>query len=150
MSMTNWNTNREMTTLREAMNRLFEDSVVWNPDFYLGGTNGTREARLPIDAYTTDDDIVVTAVVPGVKPENVEITYEGDTLTIKGQTAQRVENVSYLFAERFHGTFVRTLQLNVPIDADKIEASFEDGVLTLVLPKAEAVKPRVIKVKTSK
>ena len=150
MSMTNWNTNREMTTLREAMNRLFEDSVVWNPDFYLGGTNGTREARLPIDAYTTDDEIVVTAVVPGVKPEDVEITYEGDTLTIKGQMPQRIENANYIFAERFHGSFVRTLQLNVPIDADKIEASFEDGILTLVLPKSEAVKPRVIKVKTTK
>jgi HSP20 family protein len=150
MSMTNWNANREMTTLREAMNRLFEDSVVWNPDFYLGGTNGTREARLPIDAYTTDDEIVVTAVVPGVNPEEVEITYEGDTLTIKGKTSPRQEGVSYIFTERFHGSFMRTLQLNVPVDADKIDASFENGILTLVLPKAEAVKPRVIKVKTAK
>jgi HSP20 family protein len=146
MSMTNWTPSREVTTLRDAMNRLFEDSFVWNADSAFNG--GTREARLPIDVYTTDNEIVVTAAVPGVKPEDVEITFEGDTLTLRGQMPQRTENVTYLHAERFHGSFTRTLQLNVPVDADKIEATFENGVLTLVLPKSEAIKPRVIKVKS--
>ena len=148
MSMTNWNPSRDVTTLRDAMNRLFEDSFVWNPEQAFNG--GTRDARLPLDAYSTENEIVVTAAVPGVKPEDVEITYEGDTLTIRGQMPPRLENVNYIFAERFHGTFVRTLTLNVPIEADKIDATFEDGILTLVLPKAEAVKPRVIKVKNGK
>lgn len=96
---------------------------------------------------TTDNEIVVTAAVPGVKPEDLDITYEGDTLTLRGQMPQRLSDVNYLFAERFHGSFTRTLQLNVPVDTDKIEATFENGILTLVLPKAEAIKPRVIKVK---
>lgn len=151
MSMTNWNPNREVTTLRDAMSRLLEDSFVWGRPETWASTNGeTREARLPIDVYSTDNEFVVTAAVPGVKPEDVEITYENDTLTIRGQMPQRFDGVTYLFAERFHGSFVRTLQMNVPIDADKIEATFDNGILTLVLPKAEAVKPRVIKVKATK
>ncbi len=143
MSLIRWTPDREMTSLREAMNRLLEDSFVMS-DLDWGGT---REARLPVDVYTTPDEIVVVAAVPGLEPEDVAITFEGDTLTIRGQFPERLENVNYVMAERFHGSFVRTLQLNVPVEADKIEATFENGVLKLVLPKAEAIKPRVIKVK---
>jgi HSP20 family protein len=86
--------------------------------------------------------------VPGLKPEDVEITLEGDTLTIKGEFKQPLENVQYLMNERLSGSFMRTLTINVPVQADKAEARFEDGVLTLVLPKAEEVRPKVIKVQT--
>jgi HSP20 family protein len=144
MSLTNWNPEREFTTLREAMNRLLEDSFVMSG---LDMADGTREARLPVDVHATENDFVVTAAVPGLKPEDVELTYEGDTLTIRGKFPERLENTQYLMAERFHGSFSRTLRLNVPIQADKIDATFDNGILTLVLPKAEAIKPRVIKVK---
>lgn len=145
MSLTNWKPEREFTTLREAMNRLLEDSFVMSG---LDVAGGTREARLPVDVYATENDFVVTAAVPGLRPDDVEITYEGDTLTIRGKFPERLEDTQYLMVERFHGSFSRTLQLNVPIQADKIEATFDNGILTLVLPKAEAIKPRVIKVKT--
>ena len=127
--------------MHEAMNRMFEDD--WN-------SGGSHVARLPFDIYSTDNEIIMMAAVPGVDPEAVEITVEGDTLTISGEMPARLENVDYLFSERFHGAFKRTLKLNVPIDVDKIEASFENGELTLVLPKAEEIRPKVIKVNAAK
>jgi HSP20 family protein len=145
MYVTRWNPARDTMSLREAMNRLLEDSFVhpWSPQ-----DSGQRVANLPIDAYSTDNEIVVRATVPGAKPEDVEITVEGETLTIKGEIPEVAENGSAIFAERFHGPFSRTLQLNVPVDVEHIEATFENGVLTLVLPKAEEVRPKVIKVQT--
>jgi len=80
------------------------------------------------------------------RPRNIAI--EGDTLTIRGELRPPLENVEYLFQERLCGAFSRTLTLNVPVDADKAEAVFENGVLTLTLPKAEEIRPRVIKVKS--
>ena len=143
-SMTRWEPAREFVTLREAMDRLFEDSVVG------GRRNGDRqmELRLPIEAYMTENDIVVRAAVPGLQPDHVEITIEGDTLTLRGEFPRPLENVTYIFAERPWGKFSRTLQLNVPVDADKAEATFENGLLTLTLPKAEAVRPKTIPVKS--
>ena len=87
--------------------------------------------------------------MPGLKPEDVEITIEGDTLTIKGEFKGPLNNVNYLIQERAYGTFTRTLRLNLPVQADKAEATFENGVLTLVIPKQEEIKPRTIQI-TSK
>jgi HSP20 family protein len=145
-SMNRWEPDTEFLTLREAMNRLFDDSVVGQSA--APRSNGSHaEIRLPIEAYATDHALVVRAPVPGVKPEDVEITIEGDTLTIRGEFEPPPQNVAYIFAERPWGRFSRTLQLNLPVEADKAEASFENGLLTLTLPKAEAVRPRVIPVK---
>lgn len=139
-----WNPVRDFVSLREAMDRVLEDRYVryngWVDD------NGDRAARLPIDVYTTEDEIVVVTSVPGLKPEDVEITIEGDMLRIRGEIPPAIENVDYAFAERFHGAFSRSLKLNIPIDVDDVEATFEDGLLVLRLPKAEEVKPKVIKV----
>ena len=143
--MSRWEPAREFVTLREAMNRLFEDSFVGGGPQQRDGQG--NELRLPIEAYATDHEIVVRAPVPGVKPEDVEVTVEGDTLTIRGEFPRPPENVNYIFAERPWGRFSRTLQLNVPVEADKAEATFENGLLTLTLPKAEAVRPKVIPIK---
>ncbi len=88
------------------------------------------------------------AAVPGVDPENVEITFEGDVLTIRGEFPGALENVDYIMRERRQGRFSRTLSFNVPVNADAIEATFEHGVLTIVAPKAETIKPKTIKVTT--
>jgi len=143
MALMNWNPEREAVQMYEKMNRLMEETR--NMLDYAGGS---RMARLPIDAYSTENEIVVTAALPGVNPDEVEITVEGDTLTLRGEIPARLDNVRYLFTERFHGPFIRTLQLNVPVDVDKIEATFDRGMLTLTLPKAEEIRPKVIKVKT--
>jgi HSP20 family protein len=141
--ITRWDPFREAVTLREAMDRLFEDSYVPSR---RGDQAGERLYRLPLDAYVTPDEIVVMANVPGVKPEDVEITLEGDTLTIKGERLAPPENVDYVMRERPYGRFQRTLNINIPVDADKAEAKYENGVLTLTIPKAEAVKPKTIQV----
>jgi HSP20 family protein len=133
-------------TLREAMDRLFEESVV-RPGTRWAGAPDSRLA-LPIDAYATDEDIVITAAIPGIDPSAVEITIEGDSLTIRGELKGPMENVNYLLQERPYGSFSRTLRLNVPVQADKAEASFEKGVLTLTIPKQEEIKPKTIKVIT--
>jgi HSP20 family protein len=81
-----------------------------------------------------------------VKPEHVEITFEGDSLTIRGERPAPLENVDYVLQERTYGKFQRTLNINIPVDANKAEAKFQDGLLTLAIPKAEAVKPKTIQV----
>lgn len=129
------------------MDRLFEDSLV-NWGRFGMPEPAERVMRLPLDVYSTDNEIVILAPVPGVKPEDVEISLEGDTLTIKGEIKPPLENVNYVFQERAYGPFMRMLTLNVPVEAEKAEATFENGMLTLTIPKAESVKPKTIKVKT--
>jgi HSP20 family protein len=148
MAIIHWSPMREATSLREAMARLFEDGLL-RPT--AGGWEGsaTRQAwRLPVDVYSTAEEIVIQATAPGLKPEDVEITIEGDTLTIRGELPGQMENVNYLFRELPAGKFVRVLSLNIPVDPDRTEARLENGLLTLVIPKAEEVKPRHISVRT--
>jgi HSP20 family protein len=131
---------RNFVTARNLMDRLLEESFGPFRDY------AAEEFRLPIDAYVTDGEIVVQAALPGVKPEAVEISVEGETLKISAELPAKLENIDYAFAERPHGKFSRSLVLNVPVQADKAEAGFDNGLLTLRLPKAEAVKPKQIKV----
>ena len=146
MAVIRWNPYRDVMTLREATNRLLEDSLVRPRRTWEDGSP-ERAFRLALDAYTTPEEIVVTAAFPGLTPDEVDISIEGDTLTIRGELRAPLENVEYLIQERPYGAFSRRLTLNVPVDAVKAEAVFENGVLTLTLPKAEETKPKVIKVK---
>ena len=143
-----WDPFRDVVTLREAMDRLFEDSVVQQRRQAQQAASGPF--RLPVDAYVTQDSIVVVANVPGVKPEDVEIVLEGDTLTIRGEIKPSQESKNYLLRERASGRFERVLTINTPIEVGKVEATFEDGIVRIVLPKAEAVKPKQIKVNAVK
>ncbi len=138
-NVTRWNPVRDMLTLRETMDRMFDEA------YRTRGANTTTWS-LPIDAYVTNDAIVLEVTVPGVKPEAVEVMLEGDTLTIRGEFKPAVEEAKYLLRERAAGRFERTLTINTPIDHEKVAANFENGVLTLTLPKAEAVKPRQIQI----
>jgi HSP20 family protein len=138
----------EMVTLRQAMDRLFEDSFV--SPLTLRSYNG--EAPAPaLDVHQTADEIVVTAALPGVKPDDVDITITGQTLSIRGEfkADEKVERDQYLYRERRHGSFHRQLQLPVRVQGDAASATFEDGVLTLRIPKSEDVKPRQIQVKAA-
>lgn len=141
---------REFVSLRDAMDHLFEDRTVQPSWAALARRPRTHseEWRLPLDVYSTPEEIVLMAPVPGVNPETVEITFEGDVLTIKGEFPAVLENVDYLMRERRHGRFSRSVTFNVPVNADAIEATFEHGVLTIVTPKAEVTKPKTIKVTT--
>jgi HSP20 family protein len=133
----------DLLSLRQAMDRLFEESFV-NPRTWSWG----EHQLVALDVYATDEDLLVEANLPGVKPEEVDITVEGNTLTIAGETrsARKDEEGSTLIQEIRRGTFSRTLTLPEGLEADRATATFEDGVLTLRIPKAEQLKPRQIKI----
>jgi len=139
-----WSPARQLVRLSDAMDRMFDET--WARPF----GRSEREFRLPLDVYTTPSEIVLTANVPGLKPEEVEVTLEGDTLTLRGEFKPPMENVDYIFQERPYDKFSRTLTINVPVDHEKVEAAFENGVLTITLPKAEAARPKTIKVEAKK
>jgi HSP20 family protein len=136
----------EMVSLRSAMDRLFEDSFVsplsWRT---LAGEGAVTP---PIDVHETADEIVVSAALPGMKAEDVDITLTGRTLSLRGEfkADEKVERDQVIYRERRFGSFNRTVQLPVRVEGDRADASFDDGVLTLRIPKAEEVKPRQIRI----
>lgn len=144
-SINRWNPVRDLISLREAMDQVFNDTFFHDHEY-----RATRPWHLPVDAYATEDTIVLTTDVPGLKAEDVQVTLEGETLTIRGEFKNQVEGRNYLLRERVSGAFERNMTINTPIDRNKVEAAFENGVLTLTLPKAEAVKPKQITVKAVK
>ena len=134
----------EMVSLRSAMDRLFEDSFV-NPLSWRSLAGGDTMSPA-LDVHETDNDIVVTAALPGVKPDDVEMTITGQTLTIRGELKPDEDADRFLYRERRYGAFGRQFQLPVRIQGDAAEASFENGLLTLRIPKAEEVRPRQIRI----
>jgi len=114
-----------------------------------GGSNGETKYRLPVDIWTSDNVYHISAYLPGVAAEDVEITFEDDFLTIRGKMPSVDEETEFVRRELFHGAFERTLTFNVPVNSDAIEASFQNGVLTLSVPKADEVLPKQIKVQTA-
>ncbi len=145
-NLVRWEPFRDLISLREAMDRLFEESFI-RPR--VGWLAPLGAGALAVDMYETDQDVVIKSSVPGVKTEDLDITITGDTLTIKGETKteEKVEKANYIRQERRYGAFCRSLTLPTTIVAEKAKAEFENGVLTLTLPKAEEVKPKTIKVK---
>jgi len=144
--MMRWQPFPELIILRQAVEKLFENSFV-TPSRILG-TLGSDVAT-PIDIYQTANEVIVKAALPGIKPEEVDITITGDTLAIKGETKaeEKIEREDYLYREHRYGTFNRSVALPSGLNTDKTEADFNNGILTLTIPKSEETKPRQIKVK---
>lgn len=134
-------------SLRDAFDRLFAEA--WVRPFGLFGTqDGAR--RLPIDLFENDDAYVVRAFVPGVLPEQVEITAQGNTLTIRAhQQIEEQPEACYYLRERVGGTWVRTIELPGAFDSHAAEAKLDHGVLWLTLPKTPESKPQRIAIKTA-
>ena len=146
MAIERWQPFSELMSLRQAMDKLFEDSFV-RPS---RGLAVLGEVPVPaLDIYQTPTDVVVKATLPGLKPEDVTIDISGDMLTIKGETKaeQDIKKDDYLYQERRYGAFSRSVILPTGLKTEKCEATMEDGVLTLSIPKAEQAKPKAIKVK---
>ena len=133
----------ELMSLRSAMDHLFEDSFVRRP--FAGFES---QATLPLDVTRTADELLVEAALPGIKPEDVEITVEDGTLSIRGEyrDERRTGEGESLVQEIRRGTVARTVTLPTGLEPDKATATFEHGVLTLRIPKAEATKPRQIRI----
>jgi HSP20 family protein len=134
---------RGLWTLRSAMDRLFDETM---------GQSGTALAAFgspAIDLYQTSDDVVVKASLPGVSAKDLNISVTGDVLTLRGevQEEKETEGAQHHIKERRYGNFTRSIALPAAVVADEADAHFENGILTLKLPKAEEVKPKTITVK---
>ena len=134
----------DVVSLREAMDRLFEDSFI-RPTAHWG--NGAQVV-VPVDLWETKDSYHLRADLPGLAPEDIDINATADTLTISGELkpATDVTGEGWLRQERRYGKFTRSFTVPMQIDPNKVDAKFTNGVLELVLPKAESVKPRSIKI----
>ncbi len=131
---------RRMAAMRNAMNRWFEDGVI-------DRTTNEREMLLAVDVKTADDAYDITALVPGLSAEDVDIEVLNDTVTIRGEFKNDGnEQDKYLVSELPDGRFSRVITLPTETDSSKVEASIKNGVLSLHIPKAEAARPKSIKV----
>jgi HSP20 family protein len=144
MTRERWEPFGDMVSLRDAMNSLFRESVV--PGGLFAGSGG--QVNLPVDVCETENDFRIRASLPGIKPDDVQITVHGDTVTLRaeGRADEEKKGETWHVRERRHGTYQRSMVLNAPIDADQATAHFEHGVLTLTIPKSEKAKPKQIKI----
>ena len=135
---------RETVSLRDAMDRLFDDAFM-RPSSLIP----SHWQAPAVDMYQTNDEIIVKAALPGIKADEVQISVTGEALTLKGEVKQEDETQekTYHIREQRWGAFERTIMLPTDVVADKAKADFEDGILTISLPKAEEVRPKTITVK---
>ena len=144
-NLTRWEPVREMMTLREAMDRLFDDAFT-RP---LNVRDGGRSAPA-VDMYQTDDEVVVKVALPGFQADEVQINVTNDVLTLRGELKHEEDQKDKAWHIREHrwSSFERSIALPTAVTADKAVAEFENGILTIALPKAEEVKPKTISVRT--
>lgn len=136
-------TRREMDRLRREMDRLFSEWPV---------RAGWAAPEYPaMNVWTSEDSAIVTAELPGVNTEDIDISVEDELLTLRGnrQPDEMQESAKYHRRERRYGAFARTFRLPFSINADAVKATFENGVLSISLPRAEVDKPKRIKVKSA-
>lgn len=133
---------REMDRLQKDMNRLFED---------FGPVRRSAPGYPAMNVWTNEDGVTITAEVPGVNHEDIDVSVIGETLTLSGERKQEetVEDARYHRRERGYGKFSRTLQLPFHVNVEGIEATFRNGVLNVTLPRAEEDRPRKISVKVA-
>jgi HSP20 family protein len=145
MSIERWDPVREMVSLRDAVSYMVQESFA-RPNGPRA-VPGAASYTLRLDVTEAENDFVVKASLPGMKPEDVLTTVLGDTVTIRGESKIGEGNGhNWLLRERRHGSFHRSVSMGTPINADMAVAQFEDGVLTLTLPKSEQARPKQIKV----
>jgi HSP20 family protein len=149
MTLTQWEPSRDFLQLQDRINRVFSDA------FGRSGDEGLMSRGTwipPVDIYQNgNDELVLKAELPDMKQEEIEITVENNTLTIKGEKkiADEVKDDQILRVERRYGTFTRSFSLPPTVEASKVEAEYQNGILTLKLPLREDAKPRQIPVKSA-
>ena len=147
--LTRWEPFREMRRMHDMLDRVMDESLT-----HKGSGNGNWfEGLAPIDLYQTDDEVVIEASMPGVQPDDIDISVTGDTLTMRGEVREEKDvegERDYQLRERRYRRFARSLTLPSTVDADQAEAEIEHGILTLRIPKAEQAKPKQISVKAKK
>jgi HSP20 family protein len=144
-----WDPWRDFGSLQERINKMFDDVI-------RSSAKGDEELATgawspAVDIHETDDSFVVSADLPGLKKDDIQINVEDNTLTIKGEKKfeEKVPKDKYIRVERNYGTFVRSFSLPQNVDSTKIKATFKDGILDLTLPKREESKPKKIAVEVN-
>jgi HSP20 family protein len=152
MAIVRWEPFRDLVSLQERMNRLFDES-------FRGVARGSGEedwvsgAWAPaVDIYEQDGNIVLKAELPGIDPKDVDVRVENNILTLRGERKldNEVKRESYHRVERSYGTFTRSFTLPNMIDTEKIKAEYKDGVLRMILPKKDEAKPKQIAINVTR
>jgi len=140
-----WEPFRNVSDIQGEVNRLF-DTFLGRP--MAPAAPATRSWLPAVDMHETKDDLVLTVEVPGVREKDVKVSITGDLLTIRGERRwdEDAKSQQYLHVERVYGQFERMVQLPMAVQAEKVKATYRDGVLQITLPKAEELKPREIKI----
>jgi len=143
-----WDPFRQLSTLRNEIDRLFEEPFSAPGEGMQPFMSGWSPA---LDVFEDKDNVFVKAELPGMKKEEIEISLHGDVLTLSGERKeeQKYHEGEIHRSERFVGKFQRTITLPTPVEVDKVKASYKDGILTVTLPKSEEAKPKQIPVKAS-
>lgn len=146
-TLTRWEPFREMRRMHDMLDRIMDDA-------YMGprGSREMVEGLAPVDVFETEDEVVVKAIMPGMTAEDIQISVDRDVLTLRGEAKHEEQTEQgdgrvYHHRELRYQRFARSIRLPIMVNADKADAQFENGVLTLTLPKAEEVKPKQITVK---
>jgi len=145
MSLIRWDPFDDLASLRESMDKLFDEFFTRRPD-RRGGVPVVWQPA--IEAFETDHDVVVRAELPGIDPDQVDISVTEDTLTIKGEakSEQEEKKRNYYRRELRYGAFVRSLTLPAGVQGDQAKASYKNGILEVRVPKSERAKPKTVKV----
>lgn len=142
--------NRRITVVRPS--QIFDTFL--DEFFNTSGLNTFMSSQLDVDMFETEHNVTIKAKAPGYKESDVSITTEDNVLTIEGKVdsekEEKDDNKKYHIKEIRSESFIRSISLPTRVDAEKAEATFENGVITIVLPKMEEVKPKTIAIKTSK
>lgn len=144
MNLIRWEPFRDLLTLQDRMSHVFNDPFA-RFTFPMESAKGWLP---PVDIHEENDKIVLRAEIPGINREDIELSVENGTLTLRGEKKQekQVESENGFRQERFYGSFARSFVLPSLIDSDRIQATYRDGVLEVVVPKAEEAKPKKIKI----
>lgn len=136
-----WDPFYALTDLQTDLNRAFNRTL-------MGHDQWSREFSPDIEVHEEADQFMVTADLPGLRKEDLNISVQGNMLTLRGERKREKESKSkeYHYSERFFGSFTRTVELPAEVDSGKVKASYRDGVLEISLPKSESAKPKQIQI----
>ena len=145
---------QEFMNLRQAVDQLLDEAFVGSPFRTVWSRTGNGRATwpLPLDVYATNDEVVILAAVPGMRPEDLEISFHQGTVILSGKIAnvaesEEAKNATWYVHELWRGNFRRTVALPFEVNADQAEATFEHGIVRITLPKAEQAKPKRIAIR---
>ncbi len=146
MAVIRWTPFRELSTMQERVNKLFED--VMKPPYHSDEGLGMSAWAPAVDIYETDKEIVMKAELPEMQEKDIDIKVEENILSVSGERRmeKEVKEENYHRIERSYGSFHRSFTLPRTVDRENIKASYKDGVLKVVLPKKEETKPKQIKI----